>query len=340
MRSGSRRGYTLIEMLVVIAIVGVLAGLLLPAVQGAREAARRIQCANNLKQIGLGLHSYHAMHQCFPRIITATGMIPNMIMTGPGQSCSFFTRLLPHLDQSVLYAAVNFDLEYVPVPGTIYHPANATAARTTLAVFLCPSDGQPYPEFGGTNYRGNAGVGAQFNITAESPESGTGVFSVTPLQTSAATIPDGLSHTVAVSERLRGTGGAGAGAPERDYSELANYPSTVSRSADIALGWCRVAARDPKFPFPKYTHAGQTWFRTGMDFTSYCHAQEPNGPIPDGLLAIRTVYPAVGVTTARSWHLGGVNALMADGSTRFVTESIDRHTWRALGTRNGGELVE
>ena len=339
MKPGSRRGFTLIEALVVTAILGVLAGLLLPAVQAAREAARRMRCANNLKQIGLGLHNYHATHHCFPRMQTATGIFKG-IKTGPGQYCSFYTRLLPYLEESALYESLNFDVEQVPVPGTIYHPSNRTVAGTTLAVFLCPSDASPYPASGGTSYRGNAGVGAKFNTSVESPESGTGVFSITPIQTSAASIVDGLSHTAAVGERLRGSGRLEGGSPERDYGELAHYPKAVYLSADTALGWCRVAANDPRFPFPEYTKGGRTWFLAGMYYTSYCHAQEPNGPIPDGLAAVDTVFPSLGVTTARSWHVGGVNTLMADGSVRFVSESIERRAWRALGTRDGGELIE
>ena len=143
-----------------------------------------------------------------------------------------------------------------------------------------------------------------------------------------------MSHTFAYSERLVGTWVPGTLAPDRDYSDLSPYVFSTERDADYALAACRLASAGG---FPFWRQGGLTWLYGGFLYTGYCHAQEPNGAIPDGL---NQRFDPWGISTARSLHPGGVNALMADGSVRFVSESITRQVWRGLGTRNGGELVE
>jgi len=224
-----------------------------------------------------------------------------------------------------------------PSPSTP-HPSNLTVFDTSLSFYLCPSDGVEWSYAHVNNYRGNTGVGPGPNTTAETPDSGNGFFNL-PVTLGASSFTDGLAHTVAYSERLRGSSGIndrGPGVAERDFGNLgiAINPSPFERDADYALAWCSIAAR-VAFPFSK--RAGYTWLISRRESTTYCHAQEPNGPIPD---AIPGVPVAWGIATARSWHHGGVNALMADGSVRFVTDRISRRVWRALGTGNGGELVE
>ena len=145
--------------------------------------------------------------------------------------------------------------------------------------------------------------------------------------------PDGLAHTVAYSERLKGTANGVSVIPARDLGNIIVAPYCTVRDADYALSCCRVAAASG---FPAYRDAGFTWFFGDFECAAYCHAQEPNGRIPDAVSA----GPWDGIVTARSFHPGGVNALMADGSVRFVKDSIARPVWRGLGTRNGDELVE
>ena len=340
MRRDGRRpiGFTLIETLVCISIIGLLTSLLLPAVQSAREAARRAKCANNLKQIGLRMHSYHAANNCFPHEINdySHSNAGGAMMGGP-QPCSALVRLLPFLEQRALFSSVNFDVEAYPVAGYPPNPANDTVFNTRLSVFLCPTDARGRATPHGNNYRGNFGVGPCFNTTAESPDSANGFFNF-PMTLRASSFSDGLSHTVAYSERLIGSGGVqrgagGVGSAERDFGDLSIESSAASRSPDYALEWCRVAAVTN---FPDFTNAGYTWVLASRKTTIYCHAQEPNGPIPDAIASPATM----GIATARSWHHGGVNALMGDGSTRFVPDGISRMVWRALGTRSGGELVE
>ncbi len=334
------RGFTLIESLVCVALLGLLTALLLPAVQAAREAARRARCANNLKQIGLALQDYHADHNSFP-YETTEFRLPRVLSTQPGihEGYSALARLLPYMDRQPLYSSLNFGVEAHPGP-TTPRLENSTAFETTLSFYLCPSDGAERLRTHGNNYRGNFGVGPAPNTSAESPDGGNGFYNL-PMTLRAASFTDGLSHTVAYSERLRGSGvnaqiDPGSAKPERDFGDLgiSIKPSPFERDADYALAWCRVAAATA---FPSFTNGGYTWLISKRATTTYCHAQEPNGPIPD---AIPGVPQAWGIVTARSWHRGGVNALMADGSVRFVRDGISRRVSRALGTRNGGELVE
>ncbi len=322
--------FTLVELAVVVGILCILMAILLPAVQAAREAARRTRCQNNLRQIGVGLHAYHATHGTFPP--AGTG-----IHAWYSGDHSVHLRLLPFLDQVALFNTVNFALGTTPPHGvSIMSEAdmaadramNETASHVTLASFLCPSDSLASGPT--TSYRGNTGVGPGMNTSAEYPDSGNGIFPEV-VMVNAARVSDGLSHTVAFSERLVGTGVAQQARPERDA-----YPMPFELfTADQSLQGCRIAVISGRSPF---LDAGKWWYWTGREYSLYSHAQEPNGSIPDCLNQLSM--PGKGVMTARSQHPGGVNALMADGSERFVPETINRAAWRALGTRNGSELVD
>ncbi len=330
-----RKGFTLIELLVVVSILGLLVSLLLPAVQAAREAARRMRCANNLKQIGLALQGYHSAIGTFPinwrnDLFAPQGNPPNTI----ARPFSALTRLLPYLEQVPLYDSINFSVQNYPdnTNGTFSFPQNRSAYATTLDVFLCPSDGALSPTPFGCNYRGNYGVGPAPGTTRETFDSGNGFYTFYSVL-SAASFPDGLSHTVAYSERLRGSGAGGGLSPERDFGDINVLPYCTDRDADYALSCCRLASANG---FPAFRTAGSTWFLGDFECTAYNHAQEPNGRVPDAIM--RNSW--IGIVTARSHHPGGVNCLMADGSLRFVNETIARKVWRGLGTRNGDELVE
>ncbi len=340
-----RRGFTLVELMVALGIISILFALLLPAVQTAREAARRASCSNNLRQLVLAMHAYHDSHGCYP--------ISNTTTLGPRSSdgtyrvaywgeFSVHVRLLPWLDQRPLFQAINFDVGTRP-PAHLgpdaggqevryLDAANLTARRTTVAVFLCPSDAGAN-EQAGVNYRMNMGVGHHPERTWLHPDSGNGLASQTGAPTKSAQVVDGLSHTVAFSERLRGSGRVPP-TPERDYWAMMVGPG--STADDLVLA-CRIAARSDNNR-PGFFGSGDSWFWRGVDRTLYNHAQVPNGPVPDCLHF--GVLPPSGMATARSDHPGIVHAAMADGSVRPVVHSINLSVWRALGTRAGREVVD
>lgn len=251
-----------------------------------------------------------------------------------GRPYSALTRLLSSLDQQPLHASINFEVETFATegPSVFPFPQNETAYRQRLAVYLCPSDAAETPSHHGCNYRGNYGVGPSPSTSQEQFDSGTGFYSF-PGVRRPSSFPDGLSHTVAYSERIRGTGGSEEVVPSRDFAEILVMFYCTSRDADYALNCCRLAARRR---FPAYRSAGFTWFYSNFESTAYNHAQEPNGKIPDAIHDSGIG----GIVTARSLHPGGINSVMADGSVRFVKGSVERRVWRALGTRSGGELVE
>ena len=331
------RGFTLIELLVVIGVVAILAALLLPAVQAAREAARRMSCRNNLHQIGLALHSYVAAVGTFPPSNLGHRVIPNL----PRYQgyYSIFIRILPDLDGRPLYDATNFETGTNPETfmyrleeqDLAENTANQTVLNSRVGTFLCPSDGGAFADTG-CNYRGNTGVGPHFDIYAEFPDSGNGLFPEVNL-VAPAMITDGLSHTAAVSERIRGSGRKGAGRHDRDMFPIRGPAYTAD---DLCKG-CQIAAR-PEYEQDMYLENGRWWFWTGRERTLYNHAQVPNGRIPDCIVGGGMT--AAGMATARSEHPGGVNLLTADGSVRFVQESVNQAVWRGLGTRNGGELID
>ena len=251
-----------------------------------------------------------------------------------GRPYSALTRLLPYLDLQAVYASINFQTETYPdaqSSSAFPFPNNMTAYQTSIAAFLCPSDGRS-PFTRGCNYRGNYGVGPSPSTTRETYDSGNGFYSF-PGVTGSQSFPDGLSHTVAYAERIQGTGDGAEIIPARDFGDIAINPYCLTRNADYALACALVASTQN---FPAYRMAGFTWFYGDFECAAYSHAQEPNGPIPDAVAG----GPWWGIVTARSNHPGGANALMADGSVRFVKSSIGREAWRGLGTRNGDELVE
>lgn len=335
----SKEGFTLIEVLVVIGIIGVVAGLALPAIQSAREAARRASCENNLKQIGIALHAYHDSNGTFPASYTFRGDRPEL---GHHGYYSPHTRLLPYLENRALYDSINFETGTVPldVPFTSPHAFdlqlkintfNQTAISTKVSLFLCPSDSGIYSE-AGVSYRGNAGVGFSTSVGITHPDSGNGIFPEDSC-ISASWVTDGLSHTSAFSERLRGSGNASRPSPHRDSLALEGVPFT----ADLLIKSCQVSATGPhrNIGFPYH---GRWWFWAGRERTQYNHAQSPNGPVTDCLYG--GAMTSSGMATARSFHSSGVNVLMGDGSVRFSGSETDVQIWRAIGSRNGGEIVE
>jgi prepilin-type N-terminal cleavage/methylation domain-containing protein/prepilin-type processing-associated H-X9-DG protein len=302
-----RRAFTLVELLVVIAIIGILVALLLPAVQAAREASRRMSCSNNLKQIGLAMHNYHSTYNTFP---VARNPFPLVH--------SSLSRLLPFCEHEHLQKLVDYS---TPLSSA----ANVAASQVTVGLFVCPSDpadGQiPGMLDGGSNYVANNGTGTVgFGLIA----SGDGVFTQTNL--GFREMIDGSSNTMAFSESTLGKGTASTGPtpldPRREVLEVPGGNDTTPAACNSGSGtWSG--------------KRGGKWLDGHYGNTLYNHFYAPNPREWDCGNGSHNK----ALSTARSFHSGGVNALLCDGSGRFVSNTIDLTVWRALSTRAGGEVV-
>lgn len=325
-------GFTLIELLASIGIIGIIASLLLPAVQAARESARRLHCANNLKQLNLALHHYESGWGMFPPALMAY-VFPHLSQSDRfqyGVNFSAQTALLSQLDQVSLYNTINFQVPFDGVPGVNLAWENTTAARSHVAGFVCPSDAwAAQTPYGPCNYRTNYGICGECR-------DGTGDGAFNYEGTRLSEFSDGLTGTLAFSEKLIG------GTPEGTYTANRDWIATRGEGVVLkrisAAEWVEVCSQrslTTDIDFINY-NAGRTWMHGGTPFTAFLVSVPPNSPIPDcGLDASG----GVGVFAARSLHPGGVNAAMADGSVRFVTSGVSSVVWKAIGTRRGNELI-
>jgi len=320
-------GFTLIELLVVIAIIAILIALLLPAVQQAREAARRSQCKNNLKQMGLALHNYNDTHGCFPM-----GCMYKVFATteagGSSNRATWLVYLLPFLEQATIYQKINFDTNYVSNNLNSWDPNNVRGMD--ISFFRCPSDpgnrsmtGQA--EYaptsyvasignasriygGGPGYGGGANVpgttNGEWSRVVYNNRKEVGIFS-TNSSCKVRDITDGTSNTMMASECLVGE------AMHTATSDV-NPCSIATRRSDRGFSW--------RFGTPA------TWL--------FCTIKTPNSLVEDC-----DIYSVYVNAAARSKHTGGVHSLMADGAVRFISENINLTTWRNLGDRADGNVV-
>ena len=312
-----RRGFTLIELLVVIAIIAVLIALLLPAVQAAREAARRMQCTNNLKQIGIACHNYHDV----------CGALPAAEMVYNATSLSALTNLLPFMEQTNVFNSINFSLTYNTPTNNVLQ--NVTAQNTKISTFLCPSDlADQHPEFGAqTNYMADMGSWIVW-MAASGPNAGLrgpdGAFYGNSA-TRFADVTDGLSNTAFYSERVLADGNNAIVSPISDVFFSPAQPTTL----DGAVAACQaIDIYNPASAFPLFM--GAPWIN-GQHVS--LQVTPPNSRSCGFFTALRACMPP------SSMHSGGVNLLLGDGSVKFVKNTISLPTWRGLGTRAGGEVL-
>ncbi|HWE35050.1 MAG TPA: DUF1559 domain-containing protein [Isosphaeraceae bacterium] len=325
-RRGTSRGFSLIELLVVIGVIGVLVGLLLPAVQQAREAARRQQCANNLKQMITAAHSFEAAMGGFPPLGSYFPRRP--ILRG---SFSVHYRLLPYLEQQSLYDSINFESPAFDLTDLAdYHQS---AASRAIGAFLCPSDPNTVRDtFAPNSYRANSGPEPLIVSTdlTHGYFNDQGAFSYWPDPMPLGAFVDGMSNTLALSEKPIGSGAEAVYSPFRDWVAT-NGSSSGASSNNWALICSQLADQSAK-----NFDAGRTWMIDASLFTRFLPSVPPNSLVPD---CGPSDHASNGIFAARSYHPGGVNAALADGSVRWFSSGVAPATWRALGTRAGGELV-
>lgn len=334
LRSSMRGAFTLIELLVVIAIIAILIGLLLPAVQKVREAAARMKCSNNLKQLGLACHAYH----------DALGGLPYGRKYDIWDTYTWSTLVLPYMEQTAVadrywtQPQKGYVTSYPGPNGPIGNDARLREARhSIISTFLCPSDNGPagnelntneYGSYRG-NYRGCAGSGDMYgnSVDATAGPWGIGVFGVkggqsydtmtlATLGTSIVGISDGTSNTLMISEGIVPTvSGWGGPMGAIVYGNMGGGLFTAaltpnSSVSDRPIGPCPKDQGDNNYPAPCSSLGGNAWW----------------APCAAGAHA-----------AARSRHTGGVNAAMADGGVRFFSNTVDLTVWRSMGTRSGGE---
>ncbi|NBO91286.1 MAG: DUF1559 domain-containing protein [Planctomycetia bacterium] len=349
-QSTNQQGFTLIELLVVIAIIAMLIGLLLPAVQKVREAAARMQSSNNLKQMGLALHSYES----------ANGRIPGLMPVGTSNSTSFgysvHTQLLPFIEQENLGKQIDMNqplfVGQFPTPSFQLNPTVASAAGSVVKTFLCPADSQS-PFFttnsgggvhAGTNYVINLGSGVVSTATngydTRFPTDGMFFYGA---GARFSDITDGTSNTLFLSQCLLGL--------NQNQTKLFTDLSINERKRQTASlsgkglftgpgGTAPGYGVNPPINATEYLAAtswrgnrGGSWIWGNATANGFTAALRPNSPEPDA-----TAH-GIGFLSARSQFNGGVNVCMGDGSVRFVVDSINLNTWRSLATRASGEVI-
>jgi prepilin-type N-terminal cleavage/methylation domain-containing protein/prepilin-type processing-associated H-X9-DG protein len=324
-------GFTLVELLVVIAIIGILVALLLPAVQAAREAGRRTQCVNNLKQLGIALQNYADPYKCFPSGTTSAVFGLDPTVPPNFYRWSALAELTPFMEQTGLHDMIDFNYPLYGGFNQGYQvfARNVPAVSTIVPAFLCPSDkARPVTNYLGvifapTNYATNMGSG----INGGTEYTTDGLFFMNS-GVKFADIRDGTNTTAAFSESILGESTIGAPPdPATIYAYLGGTAITDSNCAAAA----QYNVSDPR---------GFSWANGDTRCTLYNHYYPPNSAFLDCIgYDPLNQFTDTGWRTARSWHPAGVNVGFADGSTRFVSNDVDMFIWKGISTRASKETI-
>ncbi len=359
-KSHRRRAFTVIELLVVAAIIGLLIGLLLPAVQAAREVARRVQCANNLKQLALAMQNYHDGNGCFPPGGLASRRLSIPANCGGLGSWSAHSRMLPYMDHSPLYNAINFSVCNISDPLT--QRINSTVVSVGIGSFLCPSSHPPSGNIHGWDIPapGNnyfASVGPSLNLDGfqtEGPPSGAFMWGGKAI--GVRDVRDGLSHTIAFGEWRTGDFNDSMLSIPQDVIPLPRvYPSGAASSYDARMTmpagasgfqeWLNICATSASATNNR-SWLGESWcfgfLGQGLGNTLLA----PNPPYPNCEIVNTNVggsgqedFDAPGMYGMSSFHNGGGNVAMCDGSVRFLKSTTHMLTVWKLGSRDQHEVL-
>jgi len=337
-RCAATAGFSLVELLVVIAIIGMLVSLLLPAVQSAREAARRTSCQNNLRQLGLALHSFENSQRAFPP--SGTEVFVGGVQQSPWSGQAL---LLPHLEGDTLFRKIDFSLPYGHATNMGLFPPNGVAA-TRVDVLVCPGetkatavlDAGGVPKHFPLNYGLNVGPYLILDASIASRPDGGGAFAPFKKLRPAA-YADGLSKTLALAEVKAKTPRA------QDISGMpATTPASPTAAGALAAGgtW-GVESGHTEWVCGRGLHTGITTTFPPNTVVPYTHSdgKEYDVDVCGPREGMTSTALTQAVVTSRSHHRDTVNAAMMDGSVRSISSGIDLTTWRALGSRAGGESV-
>ena len=300
-------GFSLIEVLVVIFIIGILAALLIPAVMGARESARRLSCANNLKQIGLALNSYVSAHNLLPPLNSGNGYSPHAL-------------LLPHLDQRAIYDSINLQVG----PWDPRQSSHLTVQRTFVSVFICPSTSVTYAR---TSYPCNRGAG--FCDPGVQGSCDNGLFVAEARDSIAMSdVADGLSNTAAMAEWEQTQSAMFTSVPEtsREFRTPSEFDGFLAACRSLSRQSSGGLIRGPR---------GRDWLWGAFCETAYNHNLTPGQRDCSNYGLMQTSAWNAGPNHGRQFNL-----LFADGHTAATRSDISPAAWRALGTRNCSDIVQ
>src|ERR1019366_8955822 len=338
----ARRGFTLIELLVVIAIIAILIALLVPAVQKVRAAAANTQCINNLKQLGLAMHSYHDAEKVFPHNYTQVG-----INAWEALGANFW--LLPYIDQTPLFEQGMAHYSTTPNAAN-WNWMYANLMNTPLTVFRCPA--APPAPARGTNPNGWDGPGTSYAWSSGSSYDtvwgGTSFNGMISYQQDLriASVLDGLSNTVLASETLSGSNSAGATAIypfDVFYTSNGLFTAIVNRNNPTQAELDTIGSTAKNSPSGYRSNNGTLWAWYSASNASFNTAAPPNWswPTAGGDCCPGGAHDwGYGIIPPRSMHSGGVNVLLGDGSVHFITNNIALLTWQHLGNRADGQTVD